>query len=258
MKKIFALLLVAGICQSSMSWAVDPTPRSERQEKVESIQSSGALKVEKKPAVSPEALRKADETAPPPRAEKPIAPSADGGAEHLFGLHAALGFPHVGSVGLNYVHPSHYFSAELSTGAFSVTLSDIKTKIQNNEVALRWHPWAGSFYLGALLGNQKITSEKTEVVSGQSATGKAEVKSNYLTPVFGWMWGGQSSGFFTSMEFGYQSPSSVKTSFSSDADPAVQATQDYRDLENDVTTKAHDYGNMGLPHVVLLKIGWLF
>lgn len=277
----FILALAAGLISCSFALAQEPTPNSEREEKIDRVKSSGAVKVEKKPAVPVEALKQADKeeakknemtTSENPVAtesskkksveETPVAPGSGDSSSHLFGVHAALGVPHPLSYGLNYVHSSHFFSAELSTGAFGLTASDVKVKMNNTELALRWHPFAGSFYLGAIYGNQKITAEKTEVITvatvPQTVNAKVEVKSNYLSPHFGWMWGNTASGFFASMEFGYQSPSGVTTDFSTDANALAQAQPEYATLEKDVKKQGNDIGNMGLPHIVLLKIGWLF
>lgn len=255
MKNPILLFLVSAIFLSQTAQAVDPTPGDKDvKEKIENVKESGAIKVEETLAVTEESLK-----ATPAQAPAPIL-STHTNNEHLFGIHAALAVPHPLSFGANYVHSSHLFSAEFSMGSFGGTFSDTKVKLQNTEVALRWHPWAGSFYLGAIYGNQKITAEKTEYIAAaaQNVNAKVDVKSNYLTPHFGWAWGAQSTGFFSSIEFGYQSPAGVKTDFSTDAAGAAQATQDYKDLEKDVREQGDNIGNMGLPHMVLVKIGWLF
>ncbi len=239
------------------SWAhaveVTPSPDQDKQEKVEKLSSGGALKVEQKPAMTAHELESA--SAPVATANKPA-------SENLFGAHAAIGFPHIGSLGFNYVHPSHYFSAELSVGGFNATVSDTKVDLKSSDIGLRWHPWAGSFYLGVLLGRQvlKVDKKQTLTVSGQSQDVNAhvEVKSNYVTPHVGWMWGGQDQGFFTSVELGYQSPSKVTTDFTTDAQPQYTATSDYQNLQKDVRDQGDKFGNTGLPHFVLFKIGWLF
>ena len=178
--------------------------------------------------------------------------------EHYFGLSASVGLPHPLNVGREYLHSSKLCSVGVSTGSFSHTQEGAKLGIGSSDVALRWHPFRGSFYLGALLGEQKITGEKTEVISSQSITAEVEVKSSYSTPVLGWMWGSGNGGFYASMEFGYQTPSGVKSKLVTNADSIVRATPEYAELEKDVKDAANDIGNMSLPHVVLLKLGWLF
>lgn len=179
-------------------------------------------------------------------------------SSHLFGLHAALGAPHPVSVGLNYVHPAKYFSAELNFGAFSVKSDDVEVKLGNTEVGLRYHPWAGSFYLGALLGTQSLSGEKTEIVNTtEKVTAKVDVKSTYVSPHIGWLWGND-GGFFFSMDVGYQAPMSSSVDFSSNASALAQATPDYQKLDKDVRDAGKTLGEMGLPLITLIKVGWLF
>lgn len=226
---------------------------------------SFAQDAKSKPAATPKAQESFIETPAPvekPAQDKEFSKKEPlekpDNAEHLFGAHAALSVPHPLTLGLDYVHSSRFFSMGAATGQFGLTVSDVKVNIKNTELALRYHPWAGSFYIGAIYGNQNVTAEKTEVIQGQSITGKADVKSNYITPNVGWLWGAQNSGFFMSMELGFQSPSNVKTEFSSNADVFIQAQPEYKELEKDVIKQGDDLGNMGLPHLVLMKIGWLF
>lgn len=270
---IRSLLFTTLVLVGARAFAVEPMPKSDTKEKVENIRQGGALKVEQKPAVNPKDLdlKASDvETAPMfPAEEKKIetpAPKPDsgsrGGGEHLFGLHASLGVPHPINFGLNYVVPNRLFSFEVSTGSFGITVSDVELKLQNTEFAARWHPFYGSFFVGALLGNQKITGKKTETVTSgmisQDVHAEVEVKSNYVTPQIGWMWGTDGGGFFAMIELGFQSPSGVKSEFSSDVDPALQNTEEYAKLKKDVEDGGDKIGKSVLPQLALLKIGWLF
>lgn len=192
--------------------------------------------------------------APTPGQEMPAAPVNP----HLFGLHAAVGLPHPLSVGFNYVHPSKIFSVEANAGSFGLTQDGVDAKMSNMELGLRWHPFMGAFYLGANLGQRTISAQKTEDVSGTSVTGKAEVKSSYLAPHVGWMWGMGGSGFFVSMDIGVVSPSGVTTSFTSDVPAILQNDPDYIKLEKEVNDEGDKLGNTTLPMLTLLKIGYLF
>jgi hypothetical protein len=255
--------------------AVEPGPNSETKEKVEGIRSSGgAIKIEKKTAVPPEALKK-----DAPAEMTPVAPvevktdtketketttttTNSNEGSHLFGVHASVGLPHPVNFGLNYMHSSRIFSSEISTGSYSLKVSGVDVKLENLELALRWHPFAGAFFVGGLLGNQKITAVKTELVTdgivSANVTGTAEVKSNYLTPHLGWFWGMDDGGFFVSFDIGLQTPSGVSTTFSSDVPAALQSHADYVQLEADVKDEGNKVGNMSLPYMTLLKLGWMF
>lgn len=222
-----------------------------------------APKMESAPATEPisnSEMPPAPTEAPPapPVAQETPPPTPVPSARHYFGLHGALGLPHPLTYGLNYVHPSQIFSAELSMGAYSMTVDGVAVKMDNTEVGLRWHPFTGSFYVGALLGQRKIVGEKTEVISGQSITATIDVKSSYAAPHVGWMWGMDDGGFFVSMDLGVVSPSGATSTVASNADAIIQATQEYQDLKKDVEDQGKKIGETTLPLWTLLKIGYLF
>lgn len=198
------------------------------------------------------------EATPPAAAPTANEPTSMRGGSHLFGLHAALGVPHPLRVGLTYVHPSQLFSFEANYGTFSIGVDGASAKMNNMELGLRWHPFLGSFYVGALLGNRMISVEKKEVISAQDIAMKAEIKSNYLAPNLGWIWGADDGGFFASMDLGLIMPSGVSSSFSSNADGAVQATAEYQQLDKDVRDIGKKIGETSLPMWTLVKLGWLF
>lgn len=265
--KIFGAILVV----FSTAQAIENLPQSEVKEKVSDIQ--GAVKVEEKHMIKldengqdinsaptetkvPDQVQQTDSSANPPAPAQPTSDLSSG--SHLFGLHASAGLPHPINFGLNYVMPSRLFSIELSTGQFSLKASGVDMKIENSEIGLRWHPFSGSFFVGSLFGTQKVTGQKTETISNVSVNGNLEIKSNYMTPEFGWMWGADDGGFFAMFELGYQSPSSVTSTFTDDSPTIVQSTSDYTNFVKDLTDQAEKYGKIGLPHIALLKFGWLF
>lgn len=216
----------------------------------------GAVKVETAPAVQPEDLNKAAEALP----EKlPQTVPSTPGVPHYFGVHAAAGLPHPVSFGLNYLHSSGMFSAELNTGSFNMKADDVSIGMNHMQVGLRWHPFMGAFFVGANVGQRSINGEKTETINTIPVTAKVEVKSNYVMPQLGWMWGAQNGGFFMALEFGFLSPSGVETTLTTNVnDPMVINDPEYRKLEEDVKKAGNDLGNIGLPSLSLLKLGWLF
>lgn len=208
-----------------------------------------------KPTTAPEAAEPATPTTP---AALPNEPATTVGGSHLFGLQAALGVPHPLRAGLVYMHPNQLFSAELNYGAFSIGVDAATAKMSNYELGLRWHPFAGSFYAGALIGSRTLSVEKKEIIQTQDIVMKAEIKSNYLAPNIGWMWGADNGGFFASMDLGVLLPSSVNTTFSSNADSTIQQTSDYIKLDKDVRDVGNKLGEVTLPLWTLVKLGWLF
>lgn len=231
-------------------------PKDEAREKIKDIQETGgALKIEDKPAVPPEALK--EEPASVGQTADP-APRNQDGRSHYFGLNAAVGLPHPVSFGLDYAHGSGWFSAGVSTGSTSLTVSNVSASMKHTDLALRVHPFTGAFYLGVLLGQQTISAKETRSIQNADVTAEVDIKSSYTTPHLGWMWGIADGGFFVSLDFGFQSPSGVSTSFSSNAPAALVNTQEYKDLEKEVKDQGNKLGEIGLPHMTLLKLGWLF
>lgn len=194
---------------------------------------------------------------PTPVAETPP-PMPTDAAPHYFGAHVALGIPSPLSGGLNYVHSSQIFSVELNMGSYGMKASDVDVKMSNAEIGLRWHPFMGSFFVGSYIGNRALVIEKSDTIQGQSINLKAEVKSNYVAPHVGWMWGMSNGGYFGGMELGVLSPSGAKASFSSNADAAVKTTKEYKDLNDEVKDQGEKLGEITLPLWTMIKIGWLF
>lgn len=178
-------------------------------------------------------------------------------SDSYYGFNFAFGVPHPLQVGLNYVHESHVFTGELEFGSFGVSAGDVKFGMTNFELAGRWHPFEGSFFVGAALGQQKIAGEATDAISGQSIFAKIDVNTTYLTPHVGWLWGAMNGGFFGSIDLGYQAAMSASASLTTNADPAVKATTDYKDLDKKARDAGQALGEIGLPRLTF-KVGWLF
>jgi hypothetical protein len=231
--------------------------------------TTNTISFAQQPAAAPAADAAAKPAEAPTMAPAPAAPTQieakvdappakPTNSEHYFGFHGAIGIPHPVTAGLDYVHSSKLFSAELSAGDYKFTYSGTDIQIKNSQIALRWHPWAGSFFAGSYYGSRTISGEKSEVISGIKATVKADITTNYVTPVIGWLWGIDNGGFFASFEIGYQAPSNVKTTYTTNASAAVQLTTEYQTLDTDIKDAGKKIGEANLPHITLFKIGWLF
>jgi hypothetical protein len=176
----------------------------------------------------------------------------------LLGAHAALGFPHVLTAGLDLVTPGRAWGFALIAGAFTASGPEsTNVGMTNTELQLRYHPWASAFYVGLGAGSHQVKIDKTETIQGNSVKAEATVKASYLKPQFGWIWQ-YDSGFSIGMEFGYLSPSGSTTDFTSNAPAPAQATPEYANLEKDVKDNGDKFGKMGLPFVSLIRLGWMF
>lgn len=255
--KILSLL----VC-TSLSYAVEPTPKSPSKEKVESIQrSGGALKVketpadiELDPAKHPDdpAMRVIEQTTEKNRETLPVETP-----EHHWGLSLQAGLPHPINVGVLYLHSSNFFSAEAQAGSFEIqNVQDTDIEIQNQELNLRYHPFAGAFYVGLGYGKQEVDVKGEDVIGGQNVKAKVTYKSDYSLPHFGWMSGIKNGGFFWAFEAGWQMPSNGKTKIKTNID--LTGTPEYDDLINDINDNVKKTGKKSIPNVALIKFGWLF
>lgn len=177
---------------------------------------------------------------------------------NLYGLNVATGLPYLSQAGFNFVHSSKKVSFEVGYRSVNVVILDVNVALKKPEVSARWHPFSGSFFLGLGLGQQDLSASSDSTISGQSIEAQVSIKSTVITPHLGWMWGAGDGGFFGGLDFGYQLPSNPKTTLSTNADSIIQATPDYQDLYEAVNDQGKILGQIGIPTVTLLKIGYLF
>lgn len=177
---------------------------------------------------------------------------------HLFGFNASLGLPIPSGFGLNYVHSSGRFSAEAAHGSLGISVADVKVALTKTELVLRWHPFAGSFFVGAGIGQMALSSEASQTIGTESVTAKVALTANTLTPTLGWMWGIGDGGFFAGLDVGMQTPSGSKGELTSNADASVQSTAEYQQLVADVDEQGEKFGEMSLPVMTLFRLGYLF
>ena len=171
-----------------------------------------------------------------------------------------LDIPHPLSVGLEARVAEGMIGFSLHKGllpSFKVDQSDVK--MDSFDIGVKIHPFKGSFYVGALMGDQKVSVEREETINGQSVHVKAEVKGKYFTPHVGWQWG-LPGGLFLGMQLGWQINTEARTGVSTDQDnnPLVTSHPEYQKAKDDVIKTGDDLGNTSLPNVGLLQVGWLF
>lgn len=207
--------------------------------------------------------------------------SSDSSEGHLFGFHGDINIPHILNYGLDYWHSSKYFSVAINGGGYSVNnvakSTDLPNganiKITNQEAVIRYHPFAGAFYLGAGFGKHEVTLDANRTVSITTPiAGSADVaisdkvKANYLLPHIGWLWK-TSFGLTFGMDLGYLSPSGssvdLTTQISNISNGAitpadVEATTEYKNARQEVIDNSEKFGKMGLPYWTVLRIGYLF
>jgi hypothetical protein len=179
--------------------------------------------------------------------------------------------PHPLSFGLDVTYED-LLSFGFTTSSFDQDFGDVALGLSHSDVRARWHVFQGSFFLGAAYGSQSLTAEASDTVSATSGTTtitadtqvKIEIETPYFTPHLGWLWIWD-SGFTMGFEFGVQVPTGDETTLEIDIDNVsaaqealIKNTQEYKNLEDDVTQLGETVGQTSLPYVSLLKLGWVF
>lgn len=171
-----------------------------------------------------------------------------------------LDVPHPLSVGLEARMFGGLLGISVHQGMLpQFKVNEVDVKLESFDVGVKVHPFLGSFYVGALVGNQKVSVASSDQIQGQRVDFKGEVKGNYVAPHIGWQWQ-FSGGLFLGMHLGWQINSGADTSVRTNQDhnPVVVADPDYQRIKNDVVKTGNDLGNTALPNVGLLQLGWMF
>jgi hypothetical protein len=183
-----------------------------------------------------------------------------------------IGFPHPITYGVEAMF-AKVVSFGFSTGKYEVTQIDkANIDIKSWDVFARWHPLAGSFFLGLGYGNQEIDGRFEDDVdltlNGFPRTVPvrvdAEIKSKYFSPRIGWF-AVYESGFTMGFEIGAQIPVSPDTSVTATIpgasaleEAAVKSTDDYKDVKKQADDAVKILGKRTIPYLTMLKMGWLF
>lgn len=201
---------------------------------------------------------------------------------HKFGPSVSIGFPHPISINGDYVTPDNQFSLGAAYGFLptqTIKVGADKTPVSismwSADLRGRWHPWKGSFFVGALFGRQSITGSTTQNLDVSSlgipgvttapVTIEANLASFYATPHLGWMWifnSGIFMGLDAGVQFGFGSETTIETSSS---DPLVGVALElvkllpkYQSMKARTEDGLNKLGNSSLPYITLFKIGYLF
>ena len=168
----------------------------------------------------------------------------------LFGpkVTATLLFPPNVMVGLE-LRGIGYIGASFEYGVFpqNQEAGGYNLKIKTWSAGLRWYPWAGAFFVGAVLGNYDVSASQS-VNATQVAT--LQVKSTYLGPQIGWKWAWD-FGLFLGLNFGYGFSLDYQSTLTQ---PPLASSSDLQTAQEN----ADKYLKSGVPILTLLELGFLF
>lgn len=183
-----------------------------------------------------------------------------------------VGFPQILSYGIETLF-ARTVSVGVSTGKYTVDQIDkAEVEIKGWDVHARWHPWMGSFFVGASYGRMEVDGDFEDKFKARisgferevQAKLNATIKTNYFTPRLGWfaVW---ESGLTFGFDIGAQIPLGPDTKLTASfpgASPIEEAqiktTEDYKDLEDQADQTLKVLGKRTIPVVTLLQVGWLF
>lgn len=166
-----------------------------------------------------------------------------------FGASAAFGIPFLTQIHAHYqLNDQVSFSAGLNS--LSLDAGEASVSMTLPEVIVKYHPFAGAFFVGGGLGSNSLEVTATESVTSNKIS--AKVDSTAMIIKTGWMWGASDGGFWYGMDFSYISPSGASSTITapgvSTSDPNYQ----------DAVDAAEKYGETALFNLTLLRIGWMF
>ena len=173
-----------------------------------------------------------------------------GSAAHAsVGVYVGAGVPFLGQAGLNY-KMSDTFSFSAGYNMLDLSSGDASVVLSMPELMVNYHPFSGSFFLGAGVGQNNLEVSATELTTGYKA--EAEVSSLATIVKAGWMWGIDDGGFWFGVDTAFISPSSSDITIT--APNLAKTSQEYKDVEE----AAEKYGETAFPNVTFARIGYLF
>ncbi|MFN8944695.1 MAG: hypothetical protein ACK5WZ_08725 [Pseudobdellovibrionaceae bacterium] len=181
--------------------------------------------------------------------------------DEQYGFHFSAGFPSGYGAGLDYQTADLQWGFGAEVSGFSLksgTAPEVKAALSQIKISGRYHPWAGSFYTGLHLGAQTTTFEGTDTYLGQKLTAKMEIKNNFLTPHIGWQWIFD-SGILLGFELGAQVNTGAKTNLTEPTtNTLILEDASYKEDKKKIEDEAKKFGESTLPHLILLRLGYMF
>jgi hypothetical protein len=159
-------------------------------------------------------------------------------AKAEIGLNAGLGLPFVSQYGVNLTMGSNLtFSATYNV--IDISSDKASVKLSMPEATIMWHPFSGSFFIGAGVGQEKLEVAATEEISNTIAK-------------LGWMWGKGDGGLWFGMDLAYIIPSGGDVEINAAGLPTT--SKEYKDVED----AANQFGETAYINITFARLGYLF
>lgn len=167
-----------------------------------------------------------------------------------FGLNVGIGFPFLGQAGVNYQF-SDTFRVGATFNILDIKVDEAKAKLTMPEVYFTYHPFAGSFFIGAGIGKEKLEVSASDTGGTNEVT--AEVDATTAIGKLGWMWGAADGGFWFGMDLAYIKPMSPKNTLTV---PAGVPTSDPN--YQDVVEAMDEFGDTAYINFTFARLGYFF
>jgi hypothetical protein len=170
-------------------------------------------------------------------------------SENSFGVNLGIGLPFLGQVGANYTF-NDQFRISAVYNILDLSIDEASAKLTMPEVFVTYHPFSGSFFLGAGMGHEKLEVTATE--NGGTNQVRAEVTATTAIAKLGWMWGAQEKGFWFGVDLAYIIPMNAKNELTA---PGVPTTDpNYQD----VVEAMDDFGDTAYFNITFARLGYIF
>ncbi|MFK8137855.1 MAG: hypothetical protein AB8E15_05805 [Bdellovibrionales bacterium] len=165
------------------------------------------------------------------------------------GLHFGVGLPYASQYGFDHTL-SDTWSYSIGYNSISASFDTASVALTLPEVVFKYHPFKGSFFLGAGLGQSSL--EVTAFDTASSTTVAGAVDSLAVVVDLGWMWGKGDGGLWFGMDLSYVLPMSADPSI--DAGSALTSSTAYQDVESQLQT----FGETAYINITFFRLGYLF
>jgi len=173
---------------------------------------------------------------------------AEAGGGAGFGINLGVGIPFITQAGVNY-QISDRFGVSAGYNLLDLDVDEASAKLSMPEVIFNYHPFQGSFFLGAGLGKEDF--EVTAIANG-GINIKAEVDATTTIFKLGWMWGAADGGFWYGVDVSYITPSSPTVKITAPGVP--ESDPNYMD----VVEAVDKLGRSSYPNITAIRLGYMF
>ena len=165
------------------------------------------------------------------------------------GLYLGSGVPFLSQVGLEFKF-NEKFGVSAGFNQLSVEIGEASLDLSMPEVLIHYHPFSGSFYIAAGVGQESLEATAIETIG--TDTIKIEVDAMTTIAKLGWKWGYQNGGFWFGIDYAYIMPSSPETTIT--APDVLETDQSYLDA----VEAAEDFGDTAYGNFTFARLGYLF